>query len=366
MNGLPPPAPEPVDARRVRVGRRLLVAFAGSDYLRRSWSAALRTALARAIARHGPDAAASRVTTGNLAVYAAAERALARFSGMREVVLTSSGYTAPLVAAQALAPDIDGVWIPADTHPCLRDAARLTGLPITTVSLSKPPPRTDGRPALFVEGLGALTGRVPPLGDWLAWMPRAGRVLLDDAHGVGTLGERGRGILEHLGVDDARIVLAFTLSKAFGLAGGVVAGPRGLADLVWKNSSLQRASTPLAPAFAAVAPSAAEWMTRHGVLARRRLAAHTARLARWIPDVGDNHAGPVFLLAPLSTTAREGLRRALLQAEIFPSFIRYPGVPGDGAFRFAMSTSHTAGDIDTLGRTIANTRARTPSEWRLV
>jgi len=349
----------------VRFRGRILLAFAGSDYLRRSWSPSLRAALARALTRWGPDAAASRVTTGNLPVYDAAETALARFAGTAEAVLTSSGYTAPLVAAQALAPDLDTVWIPKNTHPCLHDAARLTGLPVAIVSPGKPAPSKPRNPALFLEGLGALTGRVPPLRDWLDWLPASGRVLLDDAHGIGTLGQRGRGIAEHLGIADRRIVLAFTLSKAFGLAGGVVAGPRGTAQAVWKHSRLQRASTPVPPPYAAVVPAATAWMTRHGQGRRRRLAGLTARLAASIPAVGGDHAGPVFLVIPRSRKARARLHGALLDAGIFPSFIRYPGVPGDGAFRFAVGVLHTAGDIDSLGRTIAGEWTRSPAEWSL-
>ncbi len=362
---LPPPAPVPLDPRRVRHGGRLLLCFAGSDYLRRSWSPALRAALARALARWGPDAAASRVTTGNLPVYGAAERALARFAGTAEAVLTSSGYTAPLVAAQALAPGCDQIWIPDGTHPCLRDAARLTGLPTTTVSLAKAAPTRRGHPALFLEGLGALNGRVPPLREWLDWLPPNGRLLLDDAHGVGTRGTRGRGIRETLAVDDPRVVLAFTLSKAFGLAGGVVAGHRGIAAAIWKHSTLQRASTPIPPPYAAVVPMAADWMARHGAGPRRRLALLAARLARRIPGIGHDHAGPVFLAVPLSPEARAGFRRRLLEAGIFPSFIRYPGVPGDGAFRFALGTAHTMDDVDALGDAIETEWRRAPSAWRL-
>lgn len=364
-DGAPSPGPEPVDARLVRHGGRLLLAFTGSDYLRRTWTPGMRAQLARAVLRHGPDAAASRVTTGNLGVYAAAERALAGFAGLPEAVLTSSGYTAPLVAAQALAPSVDRVWIPERCHPCLHDAARIAGLPAEVVSPARIPRAGGRRVALFLDGLGALDGRIPPLRDWLARLPAGGRVLLDDAHGVGTLGRRGRGLLEHLGVDDPRVVLAFTLSKAFGLAGGVVAGPRGIAGAVWTHSTLQRASTPVPPAYAAVVPAAAAWMARHGTRARARVAALAARLAHRLGGAGDDHVGPVFLVVPGHPAATARIRDALLDAGIFPSFIRYPGVPGDGAFRLALGVAHTVRDVDALGTVLSRTRSDDATAWHL-
>ncbi len=360
----PPPAPEPLDSRLARWGHRTLLLFGGSDYLRRSWSASLRRQLSRALLDHGPDVAASRVTTGNLAVYTAAERALARFAGTPAAVLTSSGYSAALVAAQALAPDLDRVWLAPGAHPCLKDAARLTGRPVATLRTWEFPNATC-RVALFMDGLGALTGRLPPLAEVLARLPAGAQLLLDDAHGIGTLGSKGRGAMESLGLKDPRVVLVFTLSKAFGLCGGVIAGSRPVVESVWAHSGALRGSTPIPPAYAAVIPAATSWMTRHGDRPRRRLALLRERLARYLPDCGPNHLGPVFLMVPAHQIACDRLRRGLVTAGIFPSFIRYPGGPGDGAYRFALGSAHTLRDIDRLGLVLAKDFRDHPGDWVL-
>jgi 8-amino-7-oxononanoate synthase len=358
------PGPEPDSPRTVQYRGRSLLYFGGSDYLRAAWRPDLRRQLARALLTHGPSASASRITTGNRCVYGDAEAALARFTRLPAAVLTSSGYTAPLVAAQAMAAELDVVWLAPGVHPCLQDAARLTGLPVVRLASAGPWPRAEGRIGLFLDGLGALTSRTPDLAGLLRELPASARVLLDDAHGVGTLGEQGRGVLELLEIRDPRITLTFTLTKAFGLAGGVVAGSRELADRIWKTSAAQRASTPIPPAFAAVLPQAAAWMAQAGALRRKRCEALRQVLLRQVPPVGEDHVGPVFLLVPSKATSRRLLEQTLEEAGIHSPFIRYPGGPEEGAFRFALSSAHLVSDVHRLGRILGSVWQARPTDWR--
>ncbi len=365
--------PEFVGPHHVGIGDGRRAYFGGSDYFRLSWDRAVVKRMARVLGRGGVDVAASRVTSGNLAVYGEAERALGEWMGPGCAVLTTCGYTAPLVAAQALASRCDGVVVAAGGHPCLSDAAAGSGLPVASGVASgnlvaELSDRGWSRPLVMMDGLGALTGRVPDLGSWLDVLPRAGWLLLDDAHGVGTLGDRGRGVMELLGCRDRRVVQAFTLSKAFGLHGGVVAGPSWLAGAVWSGSRAARASTPIPPAHAAAIPCVIGLLARHGAEWRERLGQHRGLVRAALSGLEGaerrDHAGPVFGVVPVDARRAGKLERALITAGIQPPFIRYPGGPVGGLFRFALSATHPTTLVRRLATTLEAVCGRDPTGYR--
>lgn len=368
-----PPASEPDGPLHVRVRGRRLAYFGGSDYFRLAWHPEVRRFLARALGAGGIDVAASRVTTGNRAVYVQAEKALARWMGTGSATLVSSGYLAPLVAAQALATRCDvAVWV-TGAHPCLRDAAAACGRPTAEVqdpgTLAAACQRHGWkRPLLLREGVGALTGRFQPLEPWLAALPPKGFLLFDDAHGVGTLGRKGRGAAEVERVQDPRLLLAFTLSKAFGLYGGVVAGPDWLAAAIWEGSRAARGGTPIPPAYAAAVPEVLRLIRLHGLRWRNTLAGHQDRIREALgqhesPTAAD-HLGPVFSLAATEPARHRRLFTTLRSAGIEPPFIRYPGGPECGLFRFALSSAHSTAAVVRLAKVLAAECTRAPAGYR--
>lgn len=350
--------------------------FGGSDYFRMSWDGRVRRFLAAGMLRAGGVAvSASRVTTGNLEVYTAAEVALARWLGMETAVLTGSGYLAPMVALQSLAGRCDGVVLAAGAHPCLTDAAAASGLPVEVVS---GPDGVAGicrrrgwiRAVVVRDGLGALTGRVPGLGDWLAAVPAEGWLLVDDAHGIGTIGEGGRGVLGWEGIRDRRVLLAFTLSKALGLYGGCVCGPRWLAEAAWTGSGAARGGTPIPPAYAAAVPLVLGMLERGGARWRDRIRRHRECLLAALAGVegagGVDHVGAVVGVAAMETRRRRELVRALALAGISPPLIRYPGAPEGGLFRFALSSAHTVGMVGMLAEVLGRVCGGNPGGYRVM
>lgn len=342
----------------------------GSDYFRLSWHPEVRSVLAAAIRDGAVDVAASRLTTGNLPVYVAAEKALASWMGSPTAVLTASGYSAPMVAAQALASRCDGAVLVRGTHPCLRDAALASGLPLEEVSVPDELLETCRRkgwqrPLLLQEGVGALTGRVRPLAPWMNALPAEGVCLFDDAHGVGTLGARGRGALELERLRDPRVVVAFTLSKAFGLYGGVITGPRWLPAAVWTHSRAARGGTPIPPAYAAAIPTVLGLLSAHGEEWRTRIQEHRERMLRAMEGgCGTDapaHVGPVYGVVPVNAAAQRRLSRQLRAVGIEPPFIQYPGGPEAGLFRFSLSSAHSRATVSRLAAALEATR----EEWRM-
>jgi 8-amino-7-oxononanoate synthase len=264
-----------------------------------------------------------------------------------------------LVAAQALAGKVTHCVLDSQAHGCLKDAARLTSLPVlefthrTPADLARAFRRCgpNANPVVFTDGLSPLDGSVPPLGEYLGLLPSAGLLLVDDAHGLGTLGHRGRGVLELLNLRDPRLLLTGTLSKAFGTYGGMVLGPRWIREQAVRQSRLFKGSTPLPPPLAAGALTALELMTNRGREMRARLDRQIAFVRTAFtadrPELA-TRPGPTLTLTPLDSATNARLRRRLLQAGIYPSYIRYAGGPADRFYRFALSTAHTRAQLTAL------------------
>jgi 7-keto-8-aminopelargonate synthetase-like enzyme len=346
-----------VEVTRVLYEDRRLSYFGGCDYLRLSWHPALRAALAAGAAEYGASVGASRLTTGNAPLYEELEEVLARFFGAATVSLTSSGYLASLAAAQALAADHDQVLLDERAHACLEDAAVLTGLPIGRFAHRSPADlrvklRRRGRRVrtlVMTDGLFSHQGDVAPLAEYLSFLPDSATLLVDDAHGVGVLGRLGRGASE--GVSSRRLVITATLSKAFGAYGGVVIGSRRLQQALVARSRILAGNTPVPPPCARAALAAVEILEQEGAERRERLVERVQELRSALRAAGgpvSDAPGPMFSLAPKDKSAMLRLRRRLLAADIYPSYIRYPGGPAARYFRFALSSEHQPAQLQSL------------------
>lgn len=354
-----------VDVTWVEYRGRRLSYYGGSDYLRLSWHPAVRAAWSGAVEESGPGVGASRLTTGNAPVYRRLERALAEHFDVPGVSLTSSGYLAPMVAAQAVAADHTHVLLDGRCHACLTDAATLTALPVSSFPHRDPEGLVrstkglgaNARVLVMTDGLFSHSGEVAPLAAYLAGLPRSATVLVDDAHGVGILGTRGRGTIEFLGIRDRRLIVTATLSKAIGSYGGMVMGPARLADRIRERSRIWVGNTPAPPPSAAGALAALAVLRSEGAERRRRLERHATVVRAAIRaagfQVGDG-PGPVFCLVPKSAADAGWLRRRLLAAAIYPAWIAYPNGPAERYFRFAISSEHTSAQLTGLCEVLAD------------
>jgi len=376
----------------VEVGGERLLYFAGCDYFRFASHPAILQAIRDALRPGGLNVAASRLTTGNDPRYREAELLVAEFFGVAEAVLLSSGYVTNLVVAQALAGEVTHVFADERAHVCLTDAAKLLQCPLIpfphrqTAGLAlllKQLP-ASARPLVMTDGMFARDGAVAPLAELLAALPRRGWLLVDDAHGAGTLGASGRGTPEHCGVRDARLIQTLTFSKAFGVYGGAVLCPPGLRARLVSGSHLFGGSTPLPLPLLAGVLAALEAMRQDGSARRVKLQANAALIREKLRQAGhpaSDGPGPIFPFHPsLPQTCRsrreeasserepkppivgsykgeeranQALRRRLTQAGIYPSFIRYPGGPVQGYFRFVISSEHTRAQLVRLADALA-------------
>ena len=229
---------------RVRVDGRMLVNFSSNDYLGLANDARLRDAAVRAIEEYGVGAGASALVSGHLRVHHEAEERFAAFAGLPRALLFGNGYLANLGILTALADRDAHIFSDELNHACLIDGARLSRAQVTVyphrdlgalaegLAASKAGVRIVATDAVFsMDGDIAPVAQLVELCDrYDAWL------VLDDAHGIGVLGDTGRGTLEHFHVKSPRIVYMATLGKALGGYGAFVSGDAEVVErLMQKN-----------------------------------------------------------------------------------------------------------------------------------
>lgn len=349
-----------INRTHVRYRGRTLSYFGGCDYFRLASHPKILKSVAEGLRRYGLNVAASRVTTGNHEVYPALERDLARFFGSQSVLLTSTGYLTNLLVAQSLSGQFSHALLDEHAHAALQDAAQLLSCPVVkfkhrdTDSFAASLERCGraARPIVLTDGMFSRDGSVAPLRAYLKLLPRDGLLMVDDAHGAGTLGKTGRGSVELEGVRRDRVVQNITLSKAFGVYGGAILCSRRLREKL-AASRMFVGSTPL-PLPLAFAVRRALDVVRKDKGLRRRLEANAGFVKSALRQTGLSLADAPGPIIPLHIDARcaTKLKRALLQAGILPPFINYHDGPANGYFRFVISSEHTQQQLIKLVRTL--------------
>jgi 7-keto-8-aminopelargonate synthetase-like enzyme len=342
--------------------RRKLSYFSGCDYFRISSHPKVRRALVSGLKRYGLSVAASRRTSGNHVLYARLEKQLASFFNADSALLVPNGYTSNLAAAQALAGQFSHALIDEAAHPSLFDAASLLDCPVlkfchrsvaeATAALKRC--GIGSKPILLTDGMFSRDGSVAPLKEYLKALPRDSVLLVDDAHAAGVLGPNGQGTIELAGVGRRRVIQTVTLSKAIGVYGGTILGSEALRQMILERSRLFIGSTPLPLPLICAAAAALNILGSNKSL-RSRIANNTFYLRSLLSAAGllvPQHPGPIVSLAPRRPTDVPKIKNALAKAAIYPPFIRYPGGPLSGYFRFVISSEHTRAQLDNLGQVL--------------
>jgi 7-keto-8-aminopelargonate synthetase-like enzyme len=353
--------PEPlqqIDRTYVRFRQRKLSYYSGCDYFRLASHPRVRAALQAGMKQYGLNVAASRLTTGNHLLYGELEAQLAGFFAAESALLVSSGYMTNLVVAQALAGHFSHALIDESSHPSLSDAARFLECPVLQFK-SRDAPALAGavqrcghgsKLVVLTDGMFSRDGSAAPLAEYLRVVPRDALILVDDAHGAGVLGRTGQGAIEQAGVGRRRIIQTVTLSKAFGVYGGAILGTARLRRQILERSWMFVGSTPLPLPLANAALEAVRILKADKGL-RRRLAQNAAYVKAALRKAGLPLAetpGPIVPLFPRRASEAARLNRALLAAGIYPPFIKYPGGPPSGYFRFVISSEHSRPQLDAL------------------
>jgi 7-keto-8-aminopelargonate synthetase-like enzyme len=315
--------------------------------------------------KYGLNVAASRITTGHHKIYEILEKELARFFGAEDALLVPNGYLAGIIVAQALRENFSHVVLDERAHPALLDAAEQLGCPtmkfkhcdVNDFARVMQRCGRHSRPIVLTDGMFSQDGSVAPLKAYLKCVPRAGLMLVDDAHGAGVLGAKGQGTLEFEGVGRGRIIQCITLSKAFGVFGGAILGTRALREMIFERSRVFVGSTPLPLPLANAALRSLKILKARGKSLRGKLNQNVNYVKTTLRKAGiefPETPGPIISLPAKSASETQALKKRLLEAGILPPFIKYPGGAPEGNFRFVISSDHRPAQLDKLINVLKN------------
>jgi 8-amino-7-oxononanoate synthase len=356
---------------RMRVDGREVLVFAGSNYLDLAHHPEVVEASARAARELGCAAGGSRLITGNLAAHEALEDELAEFLGTESALVWGTGYMANVGVLPALAGPGDAIVSDALNHASIIDGCRLARADVHVFrhgdlghleEVLRAVATPGRRVVLAVDGVYSMDGDVAPLAGIVALARAHGAILvLDDAHGTGTLGKRGRGSAELFGVEDGVDVLVGTLGKALGSFGAFVAGSEKLRDLLVNVARSFIFSCALAPPQVEAARAALR-VVRREPWRREALQANAERLrrrlgARGVPTApSTTHVVPVVVGENAATMS---VCERLLERGFFAQGVRHPTVPeGTARLRLTPMATHAQAEVDALADAVAEELGR--------
>jgi 8-amino-7-oxononanoate synthase len=355
-------------APRMEVDGKEVWLFAGSNYLDLARHPQVATAAARAARDLGCAAGGSRLINGNLAVHEALEAELAEFLGTESALAFNTGYMANVGVIPALAGPGDVVVSDALNHASIVDGCRLSRADVRVfahgdaaaleATLREVAPAYR-RVLVALDGVYSMDGDVAPLERMVPLARRHGAlVLVDDAHGTGTLGETGRGSHELCGLDLSQVdVLMGTLGKSLGSFGAFVAGSRALRDLLVNTARSFIFSCALAPPQVQAA-RAALGVVQAEPWRREDLQANAARLRARLAEHGIDTAPSTTHIVPvvIGDNARTmAVCERLLERGFYAQGIRHPSVPeGTARLRITPMATHPPEAVDALADAVAD------------
>jgi glycine C-acetyltransferase len=348
-------------------GDRPFLRMNSNSYLGLALNARVMAAEDTAVHHYGTGPGAVRFISGTWAPHAALERRLAQFHGRTAAMLFSSAYATVMGILPPLITDRTAVISDELNHNCI----------INAIALARPAekriyPHLDiaelerhlaevslscSRAIVVTDGVFSMRGDHAPLASIRDIVDRSDSdfsenalLVVDDSHGVGAVGQTGRGT-EEITRPGAADLLVATLGKALGVNGGYVVGSDTLVGYLRETSPFYIYSNPITPAEAAAALAAIETVDGpDGAALLGQLRAMTDRFRRGLADLGLETLPGQHPVVPLMVRDSERTSRIvthLRREAILATGLNYPVVPkGAEEIRFQISADHTPADID--------------------
>jgi glycine C-acetyltransferase len=347
----------PMDARVIIEGRELLN-FCANNYLGLANHPRLKNAAKRAIDQYGIGPGAVRTIAGTMSLHDQLEKRLAEFKGAEAVITLQSGFTANLAVIPSLVGKGDVIFSDALNHASIIDGCRLSRAQIVGYAhndmddLRRKIAETSeyGRRIIISDGVFSMDGDIAPLPD-LYEISREHDILLmvDDAHGEGVLGRGGRGIVDHFNLHGKVDIEVGTMSKAFGVMGGLVAGKRVIID--W----LRQRARPFLFSSAVTVPDAAACLEAVDMLEAsddlvKRLWSNAEFFKQQLQGMGFDIGRSETPIVPVmlgDAKLTQDFSKALFANGVFAMAITYPTVAqGKARIRVMNSAAHSQQDLE--------------------
>lgn len=347
----------PMDAWVTIDGRKLLN-FCANNYLGLANHPRLREAAKQAIDRYGVGPGAVRTIAGTMSLHVELEQRLAEFKKAEACITFQSGFTANLATVPALVGRDDFIFSDELNHASIIDACRLSRATVIRYThadmtdlrrqLEACPP--TGRKLIITDGVFSMDGDIAPLDEVVALAEEFGCLtMVDDAHGEGVLGKGGRGIVDHFDLHGRVDVEIGTMSKAFGVVGGLVAGRAVIVE--W----LRQRGRPFLFSSAMTVPDVAACIEATAMLQEseervERLWSNAEffkdAMHKLGFDIGHSQTPIVPVMLGEAPLAQQFSRR-LFEEGVFAGAIGFPTVPqGKARIRVMNSAAHSKSDLE--------------------
>ena len=336
------------------------VMLSSNDYLGLSQHPKIKEAGMKALQKWGSSTTGARLANGGRIFHRALEEDLADFLGMEACHVFSAGYLACASAITGFVDRNDLVFADKNLHSSLWSGIKLSGAKCERFAHNHPEhlreilayedPNTNK--ALVVEGIYSMEGHIARLPELLEVAKEFGAFfILDDAHGIGVLGDDGKGTANHFGLTDQIDVICGSFSKSFSGMGGFVCASKEAIDYMRSHSKQTIFSAALSPASTACA-HAALGIIRSEPEHRKKLEANLARYRRLLDELNLDTWNSESPAVPIVLGKKEKVYyfwKALLEKGVYAIISIAPGVPpGKDLIRTAISAAHTEEDFDLI------------------
>ncbi|MBI2472810.1 MAG: aminotransferase class I/II-fold pyridoxal phosphate-dependent enzyme [Planctomycetes bacterium] len=373
----------------ITVDGKKVLNLCSNNYLGFANDPQLKSSAQKAVDTYGVGPAAVRTIAGTTTLHRELERKLALFKGVESTITFQSGFCANLAVIPAIVGEGDIVFSDELNHASIIDGCRLSKAKIVRYGHCNPkdlqskisdeiymnqrlikeakntppqsPPSQGGegnippdekktrRLLIITDGVFSMEGDIAPLPEIAEIADKYGAItMVDDAHGEGVLGRGGRGIVDHFNLHGRVDVEVGTMSKAFGVVGGYVAGSKRLTDYLAQKGRPFLFSSAVTAADVAACITAVDTLTASDMLVKQ-LWRNTQFFQEKMRQVGFNLGHTRTPITPVmigDAKAAKDFSRKLFEEGIFAQAIGYPTVPiGKARIRVMLSAAHSQDDL---------------------
>lgn len=347
-------------------GERLegLLNFSSYNYLGMAASPVVTQAVADALGHYGLGASGGPNLSGMYDIHRELEASLAAFKKKEACTTFNSGYAANIGIISGIMRSGDTIFLDQYSHASIIDGAILSKAKTVffrhnnAADLDRKLAGVTGRKLVVVEGVYSMDGDFCPLPDIVAVSKKHGaRILIDEAHSSFVVGENGRGVVEHFGLEDAVDFHMGTFSKALGGIGGYACGDRAFILYLEAYARSRFFSCTLPPAVSAGVLAALRHVEANPEI-RAQLWRNVAYLQRRLHEEGVDTGQSTSQVMPIMVYDDSkvfDIAQALREEGIFLQPVTYPAVSkGKARFRLSVSAAHTIDQLEYAAKTISS------------
>lgn len=341
----------------ITVDGKSVLNLSSNNYLGLANDSQSKTASHNAIDTYGVGPAAVRTIAGTTTLHNELEQKLAQFKGVESAISFQSGFCANLAVIPTIVGKEDVVFSDELNHASIIDGCRLAKTRVVRYKHGNPEDllakidveKDVERMLIITDGVFSMEGDIAPLPEIVEIAEKYSAItMVDDAHGEGVLGRGGRGIVDHFNLHGRVDIEVGTMSKAFGVVGGYVAGTKRLTDYLKQKGRPFLFSSAVTAADVAACIAVVDTLNRSDNLVKK-LWTNTRFFQERMKQLGFNTGMTKTPITPVmigDARVAKAFSQKLFEVGIFAQSIGYPTVPdGKARIRVMLSATHSEKDL---------------------